>query len=109
MANQALRMLNVKVTDDLRALITRATELSGMRSMSEWMREALEAGARQEIAGHERLNGQQMTTALVSDVATRSLGMEGPYVQCVHPTTARRQTVEAEICSLCGTVMRWKV
>lgn len=104
-----LRLLNVKVTEELRSLITTATELSGMRSMSEWMREALEAGARQEIAGHQRQASQRLTTAALNGTATRRLGMSVGPAGCSHPLPAREQTVEAEVCGLCGAVTRWKV
>lgn len=104
-----LRLLNVKVTEDLRTLITRATELSGMRSMSEWMREALEAGARQEIAGHERQVQQRLTQARSLGVVHTTLGMSPPTLDCTHPTPARQRTVEAEVCGICGSVTRWLI
>lgn len=109
MVDGPLRLLNVKVSDDLRALVVQATELSGLRSMSEWMREALEAGARQEIAGHERAGDQQKTRAQAGRPSGRSLGMQVGHVRCTHPSTAREQTVEAEVCSLCSAVVRWKI
>lgn len=105
---ERMRLLNLKVPDDLRTLIERAAEVSDLPDMSKWAREALEAGARAEIAAHERreLGGSNhpprpSTEAHDDAPASRS--------RCTHPPTARVQKVTMEVCGLCGTMTRWKL
>lgn len=96
----AREMLNVRVDRWLDVLISKAAFLSGAASKSEWAREALEAGARREIAAHEPSR----------PVQSQRLG--GGFVrnrrQCQHPPTARVDHLRAESCGLCGEVTRVK-
>ena len=103
-----MRLLNLKVPDDLRALIEKAAEVSEMPDMSKWAREALEAGARAEIAAHERRESvgpnhppSPRTEAHGAVPVARS--------SCIHPLPAREQKVTMEVCGLCGAMTRWKL
>lgn len=105
---ERMRLLNLKVPDDLRALIERAAEVSEMPDMSKWAREALEAGARAEIAAHERResvgpNHPPSPSTDDHDAAPASRS------RCTHPTPARMQQVTMEVCGLCGVMTRWKM
>lgn len=110
-----MRLLNVKVPDDLRALVAKAAEVSGAPNMSAWAREALEAGATRELAEHTRSTAappeddgsptQPPTRPAVRGVSRDSNGRVLPS-GCQHPPTARWIGVESESCTLCGAVVR---
>lgn len=93
-------MLNVRVGEWLMALIDEATQASECTDRSMWVREALEAGARQELAHRDQPRRVQ-----------RRIG--GGFIQttgaCTHPPTARVDRISAEVCGLCGAITKRKV
>lgn len=93
-------MLNVRCDGWLMDLINEATTAAGAKDRSTWAREALEAGARRELAARtereprkRRLGGGFIPTSGV----------------CSHPLTARQDTLRAVICGLCGKQTRSKI
>lgn len=90
-------MLNVRVGEWLMSLIDEAAEAAGAQDRSAWVREALEAGARKEIAHRDR-PPQRPRRIGGGFVATTGV--------CTHPPTAREQTLRAEVCGLCGAVTK---
>lgn len=90
-----MHLLNVKVDDDTRSLIEAAVALSGFPTRSEWMREALIAGANREIAEAQRRSVGQHAR----------LGMRWGR-GCTHPPTAIWIGIVEDVCTLCGTVVR---
>lgn len=78
--------LNVRVSHELKAMVMLAAEMAG-ESLSEFMRQALEAGARRQLAEEER-----------------RLGLVEAHVVCRHPI---RRTMSMHIeCAECGEVIR---
>ena len=96
------RLFNVKLPPDLWDLVERAAAASGLGSKSAWAREALEAGARKELAAY----GRRVTRGLGS---TLGGGYQAPAGGCAHPVTARRQGPTVVTCSICRAVVRYKV
>ena len=96
-----MRLLNLRIDDDLRDLVVRAAFVSTFPDLSSWAREALEAGAYRELEAAKR--------AKEARDAPRKLGLHRPFNQCVHPLPARREELEAQVCGLCGVVTRWKM
>lgn len=88
-------LFNVKIPPDLAEMIDHATRLSGSRTRSDWAREALEAGARREIAAEEERRVRMQT----------GHGRGGGFVvvagKCVHPLPARRKTMTGSYCAVC--------
>lgn len=112
---EPMKMLNMKVPQSLRDLIDRAVKVSGAASMSEWAREALQAGATQELEAHKRATGSLPEDGGSSNPSPSRPAPRGVHrgsigrVQrsgCVHPTTARFIGVTEETCTLCGAVVR---
>lgn len=111
----ARQMLNVRVDEWLALLVEEAVELSSCKSMSDWVREAVEAGARREIAAaNARKNGQPVPGGnpdlhVIGLESKRSIGggFAGPRDGvCSHPPTARVDSAMHEACGLCGKVTR---
>ena len=112
-----MKLLNVKVPQELRDLIEQAVAVSGAPNQSDWVREALEAGARVELQQHQAQLASTPTddgspTQPPSRSATLGVHRDpNGRVQtsgCVHPPTAHRNTVEAVVCGLCQVVIRWR-
>lgn len=103
--------LNLKASPELRDLVERAARAAGARNKSDWMRQALEAGARAELAAEERRAREAMKPRKPVQTIARGFvevqGVRRPS-GCQHPSTARVDTPEAESCGLCGVVTRWK-
>lgn len=97
MESTRMKVFNVRVTEELMDLVDRAVRKSDM-NQSEWVREALEAGARTELA---------RTRRRVPEPRSRPGGGWVPVIgRCVHPLPARRRRIGEVYCSLCGTVVR---
>lgn len=111
MVDEPMKVLNCRVPESTRDLVAKAAELAGSANMSVWMREALEAGARTEIAAAEaRHRTVEASSGQQQGLHQSRLGLRVlSSPSCVHPTTARIQNVESESCGICGTITRWKV
>lgn len=96
-------MLNIRVDEWLDDLIGKAAGLAGAASKSEWAREALEAGARRELAAADARRQEILAGARLGGGFVPRSGV------CRHPTTARTDTLLAEVCALCGAVTRVKM
>lgn len=95
-----MRLLNLRVDENLRTLITLAVCASGRTSMSEWARDALEAGARRELAEQERVTpSPQQALGMFGNVLIHPSG-------CQHPPQAQYTGVTAVTCLLCGAEVR---
>lgn len=97
------RMVNMKVDDELYGLIERARKASGM-SRSDWMREALEAGAHRDLraTGRSVEGGPTLTT-----VGGRQLGRTHVESEkCLHPLPARHPMPGQIVCGVCEAVVR---
>ena len=92
----------MRVDQELRDLIEAAVAASERETLSEWARDALEAGARAELAEHLRLVN-------APPAAKGSLGFAGGGIQpsgCQHPPQARWVGVAEISCMLCGQTVR---
>lgn len=95
--------ISIRLDAETEALVDKAIEVSGAPNRSEWVRDALVAGAQAEIAEHDRRNRPAVTNG------SRQLGMTATPVSCTHPPTARWQGIAEEVCTLCGTVLRRRI
>lgn len=111
-------MWNLRLPPALMALVEEATAVSTLPDKSKWGREALEAGARAELAAHQRETGRTPADDESANTAPSRPALRGVHrgfhepastARCVHPLTAREQKVEAEVCGLCGVVTRWRL
>lgn len=99
MVDVKMQVFNVRVTPELLALVKAAVEASGL-DQSEWVRDALEAGARSELSDAERrkaatARGGRLGGGFVTQTGT-----------CVHPLTARKRTRMTVYCGVCSQVLR---
>lgn len=96
-----MRLLNLRVDDELRALIEAAVQVSDAKDLSKWARDALEAGARKELAEAVRS---------LAPVPVRRLGIRGAVLiypsGCQHPPQAQYHGVTNVTCLLCGVEVR---
>ena len=113
-----MKLLNVRVSEDLAGLIEDAVKVSGSPTRSDWCREALQAGATRELAAYD---AQQRRTR--SDPASPTHHTHDPEIRgvqrhpqgqversgCIHPTTARWIGVLKETCTLCGATVRTRL
>lgn len=103
MSGNQMRVLNVKVPDELRDQCEAAAKLAGSPSLSQWLREALEAGATAEMAAAARADRAKVVESLGISGTQGRISSSG----CVHPTPAHRSTPEAVVCGLCQAVVKW--
>lgn len=106
--------MNFRIPEELDQIVEIAVVVSGAKNRSEFARDCLEAGARREIAEHER---QASGHPARQPRAITLLGVGAPYGggfvetpgRCVHPPTANRtERPDCDYCSLCGAVTRLK-
>lgn len=113
-----MKLLNVRVDDDLRDLIDRAVAVSDSPDRSAWAREALQAGALRELAAHAALQrrtrsgaGSPTPHSHPAEIRGVSAGSHGQVLtgDCVHPLPARWIGVTTETCTLCGATVRTRL
>jgi hypothetical protein len=90
--------VNFRAPKSLRGLIDDAVSVSGM-GRSDWLREAIEAGALREITEASRQEQEMVTLGRVDEV---TFGKQVPR-ECEHPRKQRWIGVRTTTCLQCGT------